>query len=229
MRCRGSVLLRRSLGALVVCALVPATAWAQESLFERLGLDRLRLTSIGVGYGPARPSKVEATHSFALQVDYGEIAPRWHVVFGASYWESNFKESVVRGFEEQLERTITDPSGDDVIDIGRIRVSDVALEMEVRYVPARLNSVIKPYLGFGLGAHAIDAESPFIQGTFVESALDNISTGVTGVAGTDLMLGGRFSIGVQARYTLLSTLRYGTLRGLASYHFRRARRTTGEP
>lgn len=229
MRCSGSVLLRRSLGALLLCALAPPPAWAQGSLFERLGLDRLRLTSIGLGYGPVRPSKVEGTHSFALQVDYGEIAPRWHVVFGASYWESNFKESVVREFEEQLERTITDPSDDDVIDIGRIRVSDVALEMEVRWVPTRPNAAFRPYLGFGLGAHAIDAESPFIQGTFVESALDNISTGITGIAGAELMAGGRFSVGVQARYTMLSTLRFGTARGLVTYHFRRARRPARAP
>ncbi|HJU90681.1 MAG TPA: hypothetical protein VJ672_14920 [Gemmatimonadaceae bacterium] len=229
MRCSGSVLLRRSLGALLLCALAPAAARGQESLFERLGLDRLRLTSIGLGYGPVRPSKVESTHSFALQVDYGEIAPRWHVVFGASYWESHFKESVVRGFEEQLERTIIDPSDDDIIDIGRVRVSDVALEMEVRYVPTRPNSFFKPYVGFGLGAHAIDAESPFIQGTFVESALDNISTGLSGVVGVDLVAGQRFSAGVQGRYTLLSTLRYAAVRGLVSYHFRRARRSSRSP
>jgi hypothetical protein len=222
----GGIRLRQALGALLVSVVLPLPVSAQ-SLFERLGLDRLRLTSVGVGYGPAQPSKVEATHSFALQVNYGEIAPRWHVVFGASYWESHFNEKVVREFEEQLRRTIRDPSGDDEIDIGRIRVSDVALEMEVRYVTTRSRTFLRPYLGVGLGAHAINAESPFIQGTFVESALDNISAGVSGIAGLQMVPSERISFAVQGRYTLLSTLRFGTLRGLVSYHFRGSVRQTG--
>jgi hypothetical protein len=218
MRCSDRAHLRRSLGVLFLLALLPAPARAQ-GLFERLGLDKLRLTSIGLGYGPTRPSKVEATHSFALQVDYGQIAPRWHVVFSASYWESSYTDDVVREFEDQLRRTIRDPSGDDVIDIGRIRVSDVALEMEARYMTGSARTVLRPYAGLAVGVHAINAESPFIQGTFVESALDNISTGVSGVAGLQIAPTRRLSFAVQGRYTMLSQLRFATIRGLVNYHF----------
>jgi hypothetical protein len=209
----------------MMLAFVPGHAAAQQSLFERLGLDKLRLTSVGLGYGPARPAKVQATHSFALQVDYGELAPKWHVVLGASYWESSFNDDVVRELEEQLQRTITDPSGDDVIDIGRIRVSDLALEMEVRYMPRGSKVTLQPYVGAALGAHAINAESRVIDNTFVESSLDQISTGFTGVAGIQLAPGSRISVALQARYSLLSTLRFGTLRGLVIYHFGLPRRS----
>jgi opacity protein-like surface antigen len=216
--------LRGGAGALLLLGVVASAARAQEGLFERLGLDRLRLTSIGVGYGPATPAKVEPTHSFALQVDYGEIARHVHVVFGASYWESSFTDEVVNEFVRQLEGSIVDPAGDDTVHAGRVRVSAVSLEMEARYYPGRPNAALKPYVSLGLGAHAINAESKLINDTFVESALDNISTGVTGVAGLDIAPARRISFGVQARYTLMSTVRFGTLRALANYHFGRPRR-----
>ncbi len=224
MRSSVRVVLRGGAVALVGIAVLARGAHAQEGLFERLGLDRLRLTSVGLGYGPVTPAKVDPTHSFALQVDYGEIARRVHVVFGASYWESSFTNEVVSEFVRQLEGSIVDPAGDDTIHAGRVRVSAVSLEMEARYYPGRPSAALRPYVSLGLGAHAINAESKLINDTFVESALDNISTGVTGVAGLEVVPARRFSFGVQARYTLMSTVRFGTVRALANYHFGRTRR-----
>jgi hypothetical protein len=56
-----------------------------------------------------------------------------------------------------------------------------------------------------------------IANTFVESALDNIGTGISGAAGIDIAPPGPVQIGVQARYTLLSNVRFGTVRATASY------------
>lgn len=229
-RCRRIVLPIAS-GAMLLLAMLAGEVAAQEEegLFEKLGLDRLRLTSIGLGYGPATPAKVEATHSFALQVDYGEIAPQWHVVFVAGYWESSFDDETVEEFVRQIEASIDDPSGEATLQPARVRVSAVSLELEGRYFPFRRPAAFQPYVGLGIGAHAINAESRLINDTFVESALDNISTGFTGVAGVQIAPSRRLSFGVQGRYTLLSTLRYGTLRALVSYHFARAQRPARLP
>jgi opacity protein-like surface antigen len=198
-------------------ALAPASLSAQ-SLFERLNLDRLRLTALGATAGPIRASRAEHTQSYGVYADYGYIAQSWRVIFSATYWGSHFRDEFVETFENRLRENIIDPAGDDTLDLGRINVSDIALEVDLRYTP-RPNAVLRPYAGGGLGAHIINAESPFINDTFVESALDNISAGFAVFAGLDTEPAGRISFGMQARLNMLSNLRYWSGRALVTYFF----------
>jgi hypothetical protein len=202
---------------LTLGALVPSCAHGQ-SLFERLNLDRLRLTALGVTAGPVRASRAEHAQSFGVFADYGYIARSWRVVFSANYWGSRFRDEFVDTFEQRLREQVIDPSGDDTLELGHINVSDIALEVELRYTP-RPTAVLRPYAGGGLGAHIINAESPFINDTFVESALDNISAGFAAFAGVDTAPAGRISFGLQARLNLLSNLRYWSGRGVVTYFF----------
>lgn len=195
--------------------LAPSAVHAQ-SLFERLNLDRLRLTALGASVGPVRVSRAEHTQSYGVYADYGYIDPSWRVVFSVTYWGSHFRDEFVETFEDRLRERIIDPSGDDTVDLGRINVSDIALELDLRYTP-RPNAVLRPYAGGGLGAHIVNAESPFINDTFVESALDNISAGLAVFAGLDTAPVGRLSFGLQARLNLLSNLRYWSGRALVTY------------
>jgi opacity protein-like surface antigen len=208
-------------GTLVALALlgvfVPGAVGAQ-SLFERLNLDRLRLTGLGFTVGPVRASRADDTQSFGVYADYGYVTPSWRVVFSATYWGSHFRDEFVETLEARLREHIIDPSGDDTLDLGRVNVSDIALEVDLRYTP-RPNAALRPYAGGGVGAHMINAESPFINDTFVESALDNISAGLAAFAGIDTAPAGRFSFGLQARVNLLSNLRYWSGRALVTYFF----------
>ncbi len=203
---------------MLLALIVPCASGAQ-SMRERLNLDNLRLSGLGIAYGPVRPRTVKATHSYGMQADYGEIVPHWHVVFSASYWGSQFTDRTVDGFVQQLRATVIDPSGDDSIAPQRVTVSDISLEIDARWSPVGRSSFVQPYLGGGIGAHIVNAEGRLIANTFVESALDNIGTGITGLAGLDLFPSRRFSFGVEARYTFLSNVRFGTVRATAMYHF----------
>jgi hypothetical protein len=203
---------------LVTFGVLAPSAVRAQSLFERLNLDRLRLTALGASGGPVRVSRAEHTQSYGVYADYGYIAPSWRVVFSATYWGSHFRDEFVETFEDRLRERIIDPSGDDTVDLGRINVSDIALEVDLRYTP-RPNAVLRPYAGGGLGGHIINAESPFINDTFVESALDNISAGFAVFAGLDTAPVGRLSFGLQARLNLLSNLRYWSGRALVTYFF----------
>jgi hypothetical protein len=216
-RRRAACGLPAAAAALASLALPPA-AGAQGSVFERLNLDRLHLSAIGVNAGPAWISKAEDAQSYAVQADYGELADRWRVVFNISYWGSHFRDDVVERFEKRLLAQIDDPAGDDTLDIGRIRVSDIALEAELRFTPLR-STVLRPYVGGGFGAHVINAENRFIQGTFVESALDNIAAGISAVAGVETQPVRGLSFGVQGRLSLLSNARFLALRAGGSYTF----------
>ena len=195
-----------------------ALAQGRGSLFERLNLDVLRLTAVGAMVGPVNPSRVVSTQAYSVHADYGEITRHWRVVFTVSYWGSEFERQVVERFERRLLEAMTDPAGDDTLRIGSIKVSDISLETDMRWAP-RPVSLLRPYLGGGFGAHVINAESPFIADTFVESALDNIAAGIAGVAGLDIAPIRALTLGVQGRYTLLSNTRFLTVRAGGSYHF----------
>lgn len=217
-----------ALAAWLVALLAPAGLEAQEgtSLFERLNLDRLQFTAIGVVGGVVDPSQVKPTRVYALQADYGEIVPRWRVVFTASYWGSEYEDDVMRTFTDSLRRVIIDPSGDDTLDVGRITVSDIALGAEMRWTPSQ-HTLLRPYLGGGLATHVINAEGNAINGTFVERALDYITFGMAGVAGFEMRLTPNVSLGAQARYDFLSGVRFPSLRASASYFFANLPGSTG--
>ncbi|MFL5580113.1 MAG: outer membrane protein [Gemmatimonadaceae bacterium] len=191
-----------------------------ESLFERMGLDRLSLAAIGVSFGGVTPAQVEATRLYALHADYGALAERWRVTFVASYWGSRYTDETTQRFADSLRAQIVDPSGDDTLDVGTIRVSDITLGADLRWFPlAGRNTFLRPYAGGGLAAHVINAEGRFIAGTLMERALDDIATGTVAVVGVDAVLARRLSAGAQLRYDLVSGTRFASLRVGATYHF----------
>ena len=212
----------RAVALLLVAGAPPAGA---QSLFERLNLDQLRLSALGASVGAVRPTKMEQTQSYALHADYGEITRNVRVIFSATYWGSRYTDDVVRQFERQLQGNIVDPSGDDTLRHSRVNVSDIAVGMELRLMsPAARLRILRPYLGGAVSAHVLNAEGKLIQNTFMESALDNIFAGVAAVGGLDLALLPRVSVGLQLRYEIMSGLRFGSGRIVASYHFDPLRR-----
>jgi opacity protein-like surface antigen len=199
-----------------------ASARAQN-IFQRLDLDKLRLEGFGVVAGPASPSTVVSTPSYGIQADYGEIRPHLRVGFSASFWSSRFTDRIVNQFITQLEQSLSNP--DDSIKFDRVKVSTISLEADLRYTPTNAHAAVQPYIGGGLGLHIVNAESKLIQDTFVESALDNIGAGISAIAGVGFLPTHRVSVSVEARYTVLGTLRFGTVRAGGMFHFTRPKTT----
>ena len=206
---------------LLLLASAPAVAGAQASgsLFERLNLDKLRLSALGGGAGAMRPSQMLATQAYQLHSDYGEIVPSWRVVFHATYWESRYTDKAVQRFAEQFRTSVIDPSADDTLRRAQIKVSDIAVTADLRYSPWQ-SPVLRTYIGGGTGVHVLNGEGRYISQTFIEGSLDNIAVGVLALAGVDVALLSRLSVGVQARFDLLSGISYASFRALGSYHFR---------
>lgn len=188
------------------------------SLMERLGVDRLRLSSISASAGVVKPAQVEPASLVSVNADYGEVVPGWRIVFSATYWNSRYTDATVRAFADSLRGVLVDPTGDATVDMGRIRVSMVAVGGEARFSPLRGRRV-RPYVGGALGLYAVNAEGRGISGTFVESALDNIASGMAALVGGDILLLPNLTVGMQARYDLLSGARFGSLRVGAGYVF----------
>ena len=212
----------RSLVGILAVAVVgtvrPLAAQGQGSLFERLGIDKLRFTSLGLQVGRVNPHGIEPANSVSLQADYGEITAGWRVVFHATYWGSRFRDRSVRAYADSLRNAIYDPTGDAVVVLGDITVSDIALGADARrtFLP---NAWLRPYAGGGLAVHVVNADGRLIDGTFVERATDILAVGVAGTVGVSARLVPHIALEAQARYDFLSLARFGSLRIGASYFF----------
>jgi hypothetical protein len=193
-----------------------------NSIWTRLGIDRLRLSGVGVAIGGVKPSQMEPTTAFTVEADYGEILPAWRIVFVTDVWSSRLDANAIRRYRDALRRVVVDPAGDDAFNIGRIRVSDIALGIDTRYSPRRARSeFLRTYVGAGVAAHVLNGEGRAIANTFVERSLDNIAVGPSFAAGVDAVFFQHVTLGMQARYDLVSGARYGSIRALGTYLFDR--------
>ena len=216
-------LLAEALLALVLLAAAPvAAAGAQgtEGLLDRLGLDRLRLTGVGGTLGVVRPAQIEAAQAIGVHADYGEVASHWRAVFGVTYWGSRYHDAAVRRLTDSVRAVVTDPTGDAEVELGRVRVSVIALTADARWSPRRRISWVRPYLGGSIGGYAMNAEGRVISGTLLEDALDSISAGVAAVGGADIGVAPNLTLGVHGRYDVLGGARFATLRTGFTYIFR---------
>lgn len=218
---RGHALAVLVLLAAAVPAAAPARALAQPAAAPRDDsfLDRFGITSVGGEFGVVKPSQIENTEVLGVKADYGALSREWRLVFGLSYWRSRYTDAVVRRFEDSLRVALDDPTGDATVRIGTVRASLIGLTADARWSPWHARR-LRPYLGGGIGGYALDAEGRGISGTFVEQALDQITIGLAAVAGGELVLLPNFSVGLHARYDVLSGTRFGSLRAGASYLLR---------
>jgi len=193
-------------------------AQESESWAERLGIDKLKFTALGAQVGRVAPYGIEPTTSYSLQADYGEIVPNWRIVFNATYWGSQFTDKAVQAYADSLRNAIYDPTGDAVVLLGDITVSDIALGADARrtYQPSWW---LRPYLGAGIATHIVNADGRLIDGTFVERATDVIAVGVAGSVGVNARVLRHIALDAQARYDFLSLARFASLRVGASYYF----------
>ncbi len=176
-----------ALAVVVMLAITPGSGRAQ-AVFERLNLDRLRLSELGASYGAMEPSQMLPTQGYSLHADYGEIARRWRIVFTVTYWGSRYQPDVVQAFADSLQRSVEDPEGNAAVIARGVSVSDIAVGGDIRWMPPIRFARLRPYLGGNVSAHVINAEGALIDGTFVENALDNIATGIAAVAGVIITL-----------------------------------------
>jgi opacity protein-like surface antigen len=209
----------------VSAAARPLAAQAEGSWLERLGVDKLRFTALGGQVGRVNPHGIEPSTSYSLQADYGEIAPRWRVVFNATYWASRFNDRSVRTYADSLRNAISDPTGDAQVLLGDITVSDIVLGADLRRTFST-RAFVRPYVGGGIATHIVNADGRLIDGTFVERATDIIAIGIAGIAGTSIRILPHIALDAQARYDFLSLARFGSLRIGANYYFDNPRSRT---
>lgn len=205
---------------LALSIVVARSGAAQEKTNDHFNLDKLEIVSLGASVGKILPSQVEPTNLYAVQADYGEVAPGWHIVFATSYWESRFRDAVVQDFVDSLTKSLIDPTGTAKIALSRVTLYDVTIGTELRYSPV-YSGEIKPFFGAGLAAHVINAEGRLIKGTFVERSLDDIAAGLFITGGISFKLLKHIGVEGTVRGDLLSGFRSSQARVGGTYYFGR--------
>jgi hypothetical protein len=208
--------------ALVVCGLLlGASAVRAQAGFDSIGLDRLQIQSLGISAGWVNPSQLKPTNLYALQADYGPVAPGWRASFGVSFWDSRFRDGVVQAFTDSLQKSLSTQTA--FVEPSRITVYDVTFSLGLHYTPPTLNGDFRPYFGFGAAAHVINAEGKLINGTFVERSLDEISAGLFVSTGLTIRVIRHFGIEGLVRADMLSGFRSIQARFGGNYYFGRVR------
>ncbi len=185
-----------------------------------INLDRLQIISLGASVGRILPSQVEPANVYATQAEYGPIGQKWHLSVSVSYWESRYRDEVVRTFVDSLEKSLTDTSAR--VQASRINVFDVTFGGDARYAP-RPNGFFRPFAGVGVAAHIVNAEGKLIKGTFVERTLDDIAFGVYGITGLGIRISRSIGVEGLVRGDLVGGLRSVQARAGATYYFGRIR------
>ncbi len=187
------MLTNRALPIAAVLLLTSGSATAQ-SFLEQFSYEGLGFSGIGFDIGPVGSDRLTTEVSGGVRVDYGMIAPRVRVMFGANYFKGQLNQEEIVEFETQLLQNVQDPTGDATVDVGEITWSNIEATLDLQYVfPSGPRFLT--YIGLGIGAHVRNGSGTAIDNTFVDDALDTIA------ASADLTLGIEFALSDNVNFT----------------------------
>jgi hypothetical protein len=211
-------MIRRWIPVLGLLLALPAGAAAQT--LEDYDYENLAFRAIGFEAGYIWPNKVQPAPIFSLRADLGYLGPGVRILPSLSYWSSSLKERELWRLAKQIEElpVIRDANLHiSAADLGAIHWSDLSLNLEGHFVWETPLQGVLPYVGAGFGLHLMNGTGDLIQDTFVEDLLDTVTAGFSALVGTELELGSRFTLHGEARYTVVSNVRFPGIRIGGSY------------
>lgn len=202
------------LGFLACLALFSVRPAAAQT-WEDYDYENLEFRGVGLELGVVRPARVDAALSLGLRADLGYLGPNVRIFPGISYWSSTMRQQEVNRLSEQLqgvclrqrERLAECPP----LDLGQIRLSDLAFHLDGHYEWTETPLLLVPYAGLGVGVHLLNGRGEAINGTFIEDFLDGITPGLNLIGGLRVPITNSFDVIGEARYTLASEVRHGSI------------------
>src|SRR3989454_9351664 len=175
----------RLLVLIVLVSVSPPVRLTAQGVFNQFSSENLKLSALQIDLGPLGGNNIRGTLTGGVRLDYGFIAPHVRVLLGLSYFRADFSSGARQRFAQRIKSVVTDPSGDDSINLGRMTWSDFAGDVDLQYVLPQGHAVTA-YLGVGFGAHVRHGSGPAINGTFVQDALNEITAGLNGTIGAGI-------------------------------------------
>jgi hypothetical protein len=199
--------------ALVPCLLLAAIPVQAQSLAD-YDYENLTFRGIGFDIGYIWPDKVAPTSQISLRLDLGFLGPAVRITPTLSFWSSHLRG---RELERMADRLSSLPAlrEQGVVltanDLGRVDWSDLSLGVDANIVWTAPLDIIT-FVGAGAGLHALNGRGELIDDTFIEDLLDSTTAGIALLAGVELQPVERLRLYGEARYTLVSKIRYPGLR-----------------
>lgn len=194
-------------------ALCAPTALRAQSLAD-YDYSNLAFRGIGFDYGYIWPTKVAGTPAYSVRFDLGFLGPGIRVAPSLTYWSSRFRATELNRLAGQINRlraledknvTVT------AVDLGEITWSDLTIGVDAHLLWTTPVGIFT-YVGAGLAVHALNGQGTFIENTFVEDLLDSTSAGVAIMGGLEAQPLPRLRVYGEARYTIVSDVRFPGLR-----------------
>lgn len=195
---------------LTLCA--PATAGAQT--LADYDYENLSFRGIGLDYGYIWPSKVESAPTYTIRLDLGFLGPGVRIAPSLTYWSSDMRSTELDRLASQINRLPGLQEQNVQVtaeDLGSITWSDLSLAVDAHLLWTTPVGVFT-YVGAGAALHALNGHGDFIENTFVEDLLDSTSAGIAIMAGLEYQPLPRLRLYGEARYTLVTDIRYPGLR-----------------
>jgi opacity protein-like surface antigen len=199
---------------LTLCTLlaVPLAAQAQE--LADYDYENLTFRGVGFDYGYIWPTRVEPTSLYSVRLDLGFLGPAVRLSPSISYWSSEFSVDELERLAERLsnlpplqEQNVTITAAD----LGTVEWSDLTLSIDAQAVFTAPLGIIT-FVGVGGSVHALNGRGDAIADTFVEDLLDSTTAGLAVMAGAEYQPVPRLRLYGEARYTLVSDVRYPGVR-----------------
>jgi len=206
--------------ALLLSNIPTVRLWAQGVLNE-FSYDNLRLSGIQIDAGVLGASDMMGTTVGGIRFDYGRIAPKVRLMFGLSYFRTQYANEARDRFERRLD-SLVNPSTPDTINLGEIRLSDVIGDVDFQLVFPQGRG-ITAYVGTGVSIHVRNGSGAAIDGTFVDDALDIITAGLNGTLGLEFNLSKAWRFTLDGRGVLSTGLRTASLRTGVMYRLKAGR------
>jgi hypothetical protein len=205
--------------ALALAGVAPVAA----QQWEDYDYENLEFRGVGLEVGWVTPARVSSALLLGLRADLGYLGPNLRISPSLSFWSSRLRASEVNRLAEQIqsvclrqrERVTECP----LLELGDIRMSDLALNVDAFYEFPNTPFLFIPYAGLGGGLHFLNSRGELINDTFIEDFLDSLAPGINGVGGLRIPLTETFEVLAEARYMLASEIRYGGLSLGASWLF----------
>jgi hypothetical protein len=195
------------------CLLAARPLVAQQ--WEDYDYENLEFRGLGLEMGWVSPSRVDNALSLGLRADLGYLGPYLRIRPGIAYWSSQMRQQEIDRLALQLQNVCLRQRGSVVecpqLDLGRIRMSDLMINLDAQVEWTDTPLLFVPYAGLGGGLHLLNGRGEAINGTFIEDFLDAISPSLNLLTGLRVPLTQTLELGGEGRYVLSSDIRQWSL------------------
>ena len=213
--------------AIVALSIIPSVSLSAQGVLNEFSYDNLRLSGIQLDAGVLGASDMIGTTVGGIRFDYGRIAPKVRLMFGLSYFRTQYANEARDRFERRLD-SLVNPSTPDTINLGEIKLSDLIGDVDFQLVFPQGRG-ITAYVGTGVSIHVRNGSGAAINGTFVDDALDVVTAGLNGTLGLEFNLSKAWRFTVDGRGVLSTGLRTASLRTGIMYRLKAGREQPAAP